>query len=145
MSELDERLEQRKYTALYAELVKRCVVLGRVPPHPRDSNAARALLDELRKEDRMTGKVRPDGRSESGVAGKYDEATDHALDVVAAHYAVRLLANAADGWEDYPELGEHDFRDVVRRVIRLGGAGPSTQDYTAAYAHLAGRASGVQA
>lgn len=48
----DEGLEQKKYTALYAKLVKRCVMLGRVPPDPRDSNAARALLDELRKEDR---------------------------------------------------------------------------------------------
>jgi len=79
---------------------------------------------------------------------EYDEKTDQALDVVSVRYAMRLLRNAADqdDWEDYPDLGELDFHEVVERVIKLGEADPSTDaEYEAAYAHLASRANGVEA
>lgn len=78
----------------------------------------------------------------------YDEKTDKALDVVSVRYACRLLRNAADedDWEDYPDLGQDDFYEVVERVIKLGAADPSTDaEYEAAYAHLASRANGVEA
>jgi hypothetical protein len=47
----DGRLEQM-YTQMYTELVKRCRVQGRIPPHPGDPAAVWALLRELQEEDR---------------------------------------------------------------------------------------------
>jgi hypothetical protein len=76
----------------------------------------------------------------------YDKATDEALDVVAVSYACRLLRNRADedDWEDYAELGQDDFLEVVERVKKLG-VFPMDAEFAAAYAHLAKRANGVEA
>ena len=79
---------------------------------------------------------------------EYDEKTDEALDVVAVRYATQLLKTRADedDHEDYPELGMYDFMEVVERVKKLADqAGPTDEEYAAAYKHLASRAKGVPA
>lgn len=77
----------------------------------------------------------------------YDEATDQALDVVSVKYLCNLglSADLRDDWGDYPELGEDDFREVVKRAMAIAKeAAPPQVDYLAAYDLLAKRAEGAE-
>lgn len=80
----------------------------------------------------------------------YDKATDEALDVVAVKYTSDLMLQRAnvEDWENYPELGENDFREVVARVRKMATAEdafPTDAEFGAAYALLSKRADGVEA
>lgn len=71
--------------------------------------------------------------------------------------AIRILANnlvasalTADvvhktDWEDYPEVGEHDWAKVVERAEAVvAGIRPTPEALEVAYDVLAGRAGGVR-
>jgi hypothetical protein len=67
--------------------------------------------------------------------------------------ARRVVANAASGanqiepeWENYPEIGEHDWVLVLGRVNDVCRQfNPKDQSYSDAYALLTERAEGVEA
>lgn len=56
-----------------------------------------------------------------------------ALDIVAR----RVIADATDGikWEDYPDIGEHDWDRVTERVVDLA-PDPGGERFEKAYALL---------
>lgn len=72
----------------------------------------------------------------------YDEKTDHALDILS----IRYIANTVDlsttlGWEDFPEIGEGDWIEIVARAKKLVAESDVSQSfYQTAYDHLASRA-----
>lgn len=66
---------------------------------------------------------------------------EQAIDTVARRYVARRLALADIGWEDFADIGEHDWDRVVDRATELikeldRGQGP----YEAAYELLKRRA-----
>jgi hypothetical protein len=65
--------------------------------------------------------------------------TEEAVDTVARQVLAVLAADAEDQWENYPEIGEGDWADVVERVQVLA-PGPGLDAYTAAYFVLQDRA-----
>lgn len=69
------------------------------------------------------------------------EATE-AIEVVARHMASRLLFDSerlSEEWENYPDIGEDDWTEVVRAALGLFPF-PPWNDYTAAYRLLSDRA-----
>ena len=68
-----------------------------------------------------------------------DTAVDFAVEVVAR----MAMFNALDKieWEDYPDIGEHDWQQVLDRIEVMGcGLKPTDDDYAEAYALLESRA-----
>ena len=71
------------------------------------------------------------------------DATTDAIDVIARAVIEQMLdpMDLGDLWDDYPEIGEDDWRAVVSRVRdRVEADKPDVETYKAAYAHLQGRA-----
>lgn len=68
-----------------------------------------------------------------------------AVDIVA-HRVLDHLVDAdvvGDLWGDeYPEIGEHDWDRVCKRVRALIPSGPAAEEFAAAYEHLESRAEG---
>lgn len=65
---------------------------------------------------------------------------DTALTVLARDLLAALLDDHGAGkWEDYPDLGEHDWDRVLGRAYTLA-ARPERQDFTTAYQLLAAHA-----
>lgn len=67
-----------------------------------------------------------------------------ARDIVARRVASRLIDEDALGvlWEDYPEIGEHDWVAVTKQAEHIAERlNPSDDQYTAAYFYLASMAS----
>lgn len=65
--------------------------------------------------------------------------TQWAVEVVARMAIFNVLGEVE--WQDYPEIGEHDWQEVLDRVEVIGCAlKPPTDDYTEAYAFLEARA-----
>jgi hypothetical protein len=69
---------------------------------------------------------------------------EQAIDVIAREALSRFAAEAMprDEWENFPEIGEHDWEKVAERVQQLAPSVPR-DDYLAAYALLEGRAEDV--
>lgn len=70
-----------------------------------------------------------------------------AIDTIARYVLAEALdyAISHDGvlWEDYGELGEHDFDKIVVRAGQIADSiRPSDEAYEPAYEHLAERAAG---
>lgn len=71
--------------------------------------------------------------------------TEQAIDVIARRVVHLLLTAPVGGsedialWEDYPEIGEHDWDRVIDRAKVLAPPNPDADEYTAAYAHLSAR------
>lgn len=72
---------------------------------------------------------------------------EEALETVAREVIARMCEGFGDGygshenWEDYPDLAEGDFNDLVTLVRQIGqDQGPAFDQFEAAYALLAGRA-----
>lgn len=79
-----------------------------------------------------------------------DDQLKSAVDAVANHLVVAALNRTADdgspGREDYPDIGEHDWQDVVTRAQQIAQRlAPDPGYYQAAYGFLAHRAEGVKA
>lgn len=72
--------------------------------------------------------------------------TELAVRDVARHaIAAAVRANPPE-WEDYPDIGEHDWAEVEREIERrLAQLEPQGEKYGCAYRHLAARAEGVPA
>lgn len=74
--------------------------------------------------------------------------THRALAIIACHVVRTAWRNAVAAndyglWEDFPDIGEHDWADVVDRAnthAEMLAATP--EEFRAAYAHLAARAGG---
>lgn len=62
---------------------------------------------------------------------------DRAVDLVVRHATATAVTDVE--WEDYPEIGEHDWQAVLTRLDRLHPFPPSGQ-YYAACGFLAARA-----
>jgi hypothetical protein len=69
---------------------------------------------------------------------------DEAIDTVARHYISHIIRTAMDaeysGWEDYPEIGQHDWTRVVERAEAYVPAESTKDSYDEAYELLADRA-----
>jgi hypothetical protein len=69
--------------------------------------------------------------------------TSAAIDVVARELTEQMLdpMDLGDMWDDYPEIGEDDWRSIVARARdRAEAAKAEVETYKAAYAHLQARA-----
>ena len=66
-----------------------------------------------------------------------DNRVTEAVDVVA-RWALSL------SWEDFPEIGEHDWDAIAARAAAIVDC-PSVDEYEAAYEFLAARADGGEA
>lgn len=71
--------------------------------------------------------------------------TDNAVDVIARHClsVLALSAKPDDAWEDYPDIGEHDWARVILRMASLAPI-PEIEEYRQAYDHLRLRAEGAE-
>lgn len=73
-----------------------------------------------------------------------DHETRHAMDVIIRSILRRLTDDpdqVGEMWEDYPEIGEHDWIEICAQVAdRSKTFTNSPEVYKAAYAHLASRA-----
>ena len=70
-----------------------------------------------------------------------NEQVDKAVDVIARRVIARLSDEVAEEWENYPEIGEMDWRAVVDRVAFLSGElNPDHLDFQNAYQLLTDRA-----
>jgi hypothetical protein len=70
---------------------------------------------------------------------------EEAKQVIAAEFVARAVREAFEfdrlGWEHYPEVGEHDWLDVVGHAKSLAAAiRPSVTAYTEAHEVLTDRA-----
>lgn len=78
-----------------------------------------------------------------------DDETVQAIETVARRVLFVLVDTeyyGADVWEDFPEIGEHDWDRVVDQARALvGGLNPSGSLYADAYAHLKSRATDEEA
>ena len=66
-----------------------------------------------------------------------------ALDIIARRIVNRLINEDTLGclWEDYPDIGEHDWVAVTRQAERIvARLDPAGEKYDAAYAFLSSRA-----
>jgi hypothetical protein len=71
-----------------------------------------------------------------------DMNTHVAVQTVALQVLAKLAADVVEQWESYPEIGQHDWENVIRKVLALAPY-PADSDYTAAYALLQSRAGDV--
>ena len=75
---------------------------------------------------------------------KFDVATALAKSTIQRSILLKLVSDGdrlVEMWEDYPEIGEHDWNDICRGLLK--GAeerSPKANEFMAAYTHLAGRA-----
>lgn len=74
-----------------------------------------------------------------------DEQYRHAINAVARHVVLKAVEDAFDfehvGWEDYPELAEHDWDAVVMKARELAvRQAPNSEYYKAGYEYLQHRA-----
>jgi len=72
-----------------------------------------------------------------------DLATENAKFVLIRRlmWALAVSESVGEMWEDYPEIGEHDWIDICNRLAAsVARQNPSAEEFQAAYAHLAGRA-----
>lgn len=83
---------------------------------------------------------RPTSRPSANGTIMADNRVSEAVDVVA-RWAIDLLLNDSLNWEDFPDIGEHDF-EVVRKRAEVIADCPSLDEYRAAYEYLASRADG---
>jgi hypothetical protein len=67
-----------------------------------------------------------------------DATTEQAIRTVAAQAAAFAVRHQID-WDEYPDIGEHDWARVLTELDRSTPY-PPTEDYAAAYAHLMARA-----
>lgn len=71
---------------------------------------------------------------------KYDLPTELAKLTVIRHIVAAVVSNHTDEmWEDYAEIGEHDWFEITARLRNIHSF-PTQQEFQAAYTHLAGRA-----
>jgi hypothetical protein len=69
-----------------------------------------------------------------------DDRPQVAVDVVARHLLARAAADvAAEDWDLVPEVGEHDWTAIGKRLQQLAPFPPATE-FEAAYEYLEGRA-----
>jgi hypothetical protein len=76
-----------------------------------------------------------------------DDPTKHAIDVVAHSLLASGRFDSLDPgacWEDYPDIGENDWRAVESRAVEITDAWmrqlrPTEVGYEAAYEHLKSR------
>lgn len=68
-----------------------------------------------------------------------DEQHEAALKTVARAVAARLLAAVGDGWEDYADLGEHDWGRVCEIVCDMMPLCGPVSEFQAAYQRLAAK------
>jgi hypothetical protein len=62
---------------------------------------------------------------------------DHAIKVVARE----IVSKVSPDWEDYPEIGEHDWERIVAEVKKLTKATePTLEEFTQAWVELSNRA-----
>jgi hypothetical protein len=68
--------------------------------------------------------------------------TELAIRDVARHALAAAVRRHPPEWQDYPDIGEQDWAEVVREVERrLAQLEPPAEKYGCAYRHLADRAS----
>lgn len=75
-----------------------------------------------------------------------DPLVAEAVDIMARSI-LALLVKSPDltlGWEDFPEIGEHDWDAIEARMLQLAPE-PKNEVYQAAFDFLAGRARNVPA
>lgn len=69
-----------------------------------------------------------------------------AIEVVAAAVAQAAVEDAiGDMWEQYPDIGEHDWTRVADEATAMAGSFTQPERFQAAYDLLAERANGVEA
>jgi hypothetical protein len=69
--------------------------------------------------------------------------TEYAVRAVARRVLAEQIERHLPDWEDYPDIGEHDWARVVARVRWVAEANDlQTEHYAAAYQHLVDRAGG---
>lgn len=69
-----------------------------------------------------------------------DLETEIAKLTILRHIVASVVSNhTGELWEDYPEIGEHDWIDISERVLKAY-AFPTDREFKIAYAHLASRA-----
>ena len=61
-----------------------------------------------------------------------------AIDTIANEAIYRAWRNADDQWEDFPDIGENDWAEVVKHGGRIC-EGPELRELARAYKYLAGR------
>lgn len=67
--------------------------------------------------------------------------TELAIRDVARHAIAAAVSRNPPEWEDYPDIGEHDWAEVEREVQRrVAQIEVQHEKYECAYRHLAGRA-----
>ncbi len=65
---------------------------------------------------------------------------DEAIHIVALHLVHRIVEDADDHWETYPDIGEGDWRKIDGRLVSLLGPMPRQERFDEAYRLLADRA-----
>lgn len=66
---------------------------------------------------------------------------EEAIKVVARYAAAQMMAEVAENWDGYPDIGEFDWERVVHAADELADElEPDMGEYNAAYELLAGRA-----
>jgi hypothetical protein len=63
-----------------------------------------------------------------------------AIKIVARQVLADLAEYAAEQWENYPEIGEHDWDAVVTEVVRLAPLDATSAGFVEAYSLLESRA-----
>jgi hypothetical protein len=63
-----------------------------------------------------------------------------AIKIVARQVLADVAEYAAEQWEEYPEIGEHDWDAVVTEVVRLAPVDATSTDFVEAYSLLESRA-----
>lgn len=72
------------------------------------------------------------------------EKTKAAVDAVARRLVYNAYHGGRQDWEDFPEIGEHDWSDVTTRAFRIVEALQVSDDaFTEAYKYLSDRAEQV--
>jgi hypothetical protein len=63
-----------------------------------------------------------------------------AIAIVAEMAVARLILEADSQWENYPEIGEDDWREVEHQMLLRSASAPSDADFNRAYEFLTARA-----
>lgn len=71
-----------------------------------------------------------------------DEQTpvESSIDLMARYMLWQLVDVERVRWENYPELGEHDFERIIERIEQIAPPCPDMHERQAAYEFLSNRA-----
>lgn len=80
----------------------------------------------------MTDESRRVGGGELAPLAPTEEQVNEAIEIVAQHAIAAAVSSGTVDWEDYPELGEHDWERVLTRM-EMNADYPDPDEFDAAY------------